>query len=99
MTYSLLCSNYWFQSVLSSIVSLTNVAHLDVSVIVVIKPNISIKMQFGAVLFVCKCFYYCLIFLSYFDYFTRNPDVLSRRQRRRQQKLLSRKEEFSGGMC
>lgn len=28
---------------------------------------------------------------------TRNPDVLSSRQRRRQQKLLSRKEEFSGG--
>lgn len=29
---------------------------------------------------------------------TRNPDALSRRQRRRQQKLLSRKEDFSGGM-
>jgi len=32
-----------------------------------------------------------------FDVITRNPEALSRRQRRRQQKLLSRKEEFSGG--
>ncbi len=31
--------------------------------------------------------------------FTRKPDELSRRHRNLQQKLRSKKEEFSGGMC
>lgn len=39
------------------------------------------------------------LFLCDSVFATRNPDALSRRQRRRQQKLLSRKQEFSGGMC
>lgn len=63
--------------------------------------NLSRPLKFKAWNIKRKHYLYTL-FMHFFCFLlmcsTRNPDELSRRQRRRQQKLFSRKEEVSGGM-